>query len=267
MGQLTINFDQHGHGIPLVLVHGFPLDGRMWDAVIPALSKTHRVIVPDLPGFGRSPAGPPFSIDSLADALLARLDAVEAVPCVLAGLSMGGYIALSFALRRGLMLVDTRAESDTPQGRMAREEMIRLVRAFGSDAIADKMLPRLIAPETASKHPEVVSSLRKIMESCSPAAIEHALAAMRDRPDRTPDLASIAAPTLILVGDADAITPPSIAREMGQRIQHSEVRVIPGAGHMSPMEQPAEVSRVMLEWLGRSTAIRGMGVPPMSAGS
>jgi pimeloyl-ACP methyl ester carboxylesterase len=129
--------------------------------------------------------------------------------------------------------------------------MIRLVRAAGTVAIAEKMLPRLLAPEAETRQPDVITSLRKIMESCSPLAIEHALMAMRDRADRTEDLASVTTPTLIIVGDADAITPPSIAREMGQRIPRSEVCVIAGAGHMSPMEQPAEVSRVMLEWLGK----------------
>jgi 3-oxoadipate enol-lactonase len=254
MEQPIIDFVERGSGVPLVLVHGFPLDGRMWDGVTPALSATYRVMIPDLPGFGRSTTAVPFTIDSLADDLFAQLVALHAVPCALAGLSMGGYVALSFAVRhaaalRGLILVDTRAEADTPQGRVARDEMIQVVRTSGSAAIAERMLPRLLAPETPARQPEVAAALRNIMESCSPLAIEHALTAMRDRPDRTVDLASITTPTLIIVGDADAITPPSTAREMGKRIRPSIVSVIPGAGHMSPMEQPAEVSRVMLEWL------------------
>jgi len=254
MEQAIINFAERGSGVPLVLVHGFPLNGRMWDAVSPALSAKYRVLVPDLPGFGRSRPAVPFTIDSLADDLFARLVALDAIPCVLAGLSMGGYISLSFAVRHaaalsGLMLIDTRAEADTPQGRIARDEMIQLVRTGGSVAIAERMLPKLLAPETPARQPDVATALRSIMESCSPQAIEHGLIAMRDRADRTGDLASITTPTLIIVGDADAITPPSTAQAMGARIPRSVVRLIPGAGHMSPMEQPAEASHVMLEWL------------------
>jgi len=87
------------------------------------------------------------------------------------------------------------------------------------------------------------------MESCSPQTIEHALAAMRDRPDMTSELPSIAAPTLIIVGDADSITPPGVAQEMQKRIPRSQLVTIQGAGHMSPLEQPAQVNRAVRNFL------------------
>ncbi len=252
-------FTENGTGIPLVLVHGFPVDGRMWLEVSGALSHAFRVIVPDLPGFGRSTPAVPFTIDSVADALVAQLAAIEALPCVLAGFSMGGYIALSLAAQRaeairGLVLVDTRADADTPEGREGRGQMIQVARTAGSVAVAELMLPKMLSAGTLAERPDVVTALRRIMESSSPSAIEHALAAMRDRADRTNDLASINVPTLILVGDADSITPPATAEAMSRRIPGSVVRIIPGAGHMSPLEQPCEVSRVMLEWLAHSVA-------------
>ena len=102
---------------PLVLVHGFPLDSRMWEAQVAALAPARRVIAPDLRGFGRSRSDAPFTVESLADSLHALLSAVGAIPCVLAGLSMGGYVALAYVKKfpgdlRGLILIDTKAEAD-----------------------------------------------------------------------------------------------------------------------------------------------------------
>jgi 3-oxoadipate enol-lactonase len=249
-------FTESGAGLPLVLVHGFPLDGRMWKAQAAGLSHAHRVIVPDLPGFGRSPETGPFTIDSLADDLHAFLADWGLLPCTLAGLSMGGYISLAFALRHpqsllGLILVDTRAEADTADGKSNRGKMIELVRSSGSHAIVDLMFPKLVAPSTPADRPEVAAAVREMMEACPPKTIELALAAMRDRPDRTSELPNIPVPALIIVGEQDAITPPSVAQAMHDAMPRSVLEIIPDAGHMAPMEQPEAVTDVIARWLGR----------------
>lgn len=243
-----------GTGDTLVLVHGFPLDGRMWQSQLDALAAHRRVIVPDLPGFGQSEGNQPFTIDSQAAALHAMLVELNALPCVFAGLSMGGYIALAFARRypealRGLILVDTRAEADTQQGRDNRDKMIALVRSAGSVAIADEMIIKLLAPQTMGHRPQIVKSIREMMEQCPPLTIEHALAAMRDRKDQIEFLPSIAVPTLIVVGDADTITPPEMAERMCRLIVNAHLEFIRGAGHMSPMEQPSQVNAVIERFL------------------
>ena len=252
---ISFSFDDHGSGIPLVLLHGFPLDRRMWGEQVfgeqmADSSLRGRRIALDLPGFGKSQPPVAFTIPSLARSIRELLAQLDALPCVLTGLSMGGYIALNFAREfqadlRGLILVDTRAEADTPQGKENREKMIDLVRAKGSVAIADQMQPKLLSPDTVAHRPYQVRALRHMMEAVPPQTIEHALSAMRDRPDMTEALSSIATPTLILVGDADAITPPDVAQGMQKRMPNAEMVVIAGAGHMSPMEQPAQVNRAI----------------------
>jgi pimeloyl-ACP methyl ester carboxylesterase len=228
----------------------------MWDAQAADLSRSYRVITPDLRGFGKSASTNPFTIESLADDLHALLSRIDALPCGMAGLSMGGYVCLAYAKKypmhlRSLLLVDTRAEGDSTQDRAARDKMIALVRRSGADAIANEMMGKLIAEETVCHQPKVPERLRAIMEDCPPLTIEHALSAMRDREDQTSNLPSIPAPTLILVGESDAITPPSRAKAMQELIPHSQLQIIAGAGHMSPMEKPAEVTHAMRQFLGR----------------
>jgi pimeloyl-ACP methyl ester carboxylesterase len=206
----SLGFDEAGPGNsrPLVLVHGFPLDGRIWADCVGELARSARVIVPDLRGFGRSPSDDPFTIESQADDLHALLAQIGALPCVLAGLSMGGYVSLAFAAKypadlRGLILVDSRAEADSPAAREGRGQMIQLVRSKGTAAIAQAMLPKLIAS------PAPAQRLQSIMLDCSPLAIEHALAAMRDRRDYTQALADSALPVHVIVGEHDVLSTPA----------------------------------------------------------
>ena len=248
---VTFHYTEKGSGRPpLVLVHGFPLDSRMWESQVNSLSDRWRVIAPDLRGFGQSKAESAFTLESLADDIHVFLEQLVAKPCVLAGLSMGGYVALAYAKKyakdlRGLILVDTKAEADTPQAKEARAKMIELARTQGAAAVAEQMLPKMLAPGTQQSRPEVVRSLRRLMEECNPQTIEYALLAMRDRPDRSGELASIEVPTLVIVGDADAITPPEGAEKMAKSIPGAKLEIIRGAGHMAPMEQPEQVNRAM----------------------
>jgi pimeloyl-ACP methyl ester carboxylesterase len=253
----VLSYADQGTGEPIVLLHGFPLDRRMWDAQIAKLSERHRVIAPDLRGFGQSLRSDPFTIESLADDVHLFLDQLVAKPCVLAGLSMGGYVALAYVKKyardlRGLILVDTKSEADNAQGKEARGKMIELVRSSGSSAVAEQMVPKMLAPAALSSRPDVVKQLRLIMENCPPHTIEYALAAMRDRPDRTSELAAINVPTLVIVGDADAITPPEGAEKMAKAIPGAKFELIRGAGHMSPMEQPEQVNRAIERFLAAS---------------
>jgi pimeloyl-ACP methyl ester carboxylesterase len=250
----TIDYTQAGSGPNLVLVHGFPLSSQMWEKQIAALADRNRVIAPDLRGFGKSPSLDPFTMESLADDVHTLLDRIEALPCVLAGLSMGGYVALAYCKKyprdlRGLILIDTRAEGDTAEGKQGRQKMIELVREAGSAAVAEQMLPKMLCEQTCTGVPDVSQALRKIMESCPPLTIEHALLALRDRKDQTENLPSIPVPTLILVGEHDAITPPAMSQKMHELIPQSMLATIPCAGHMSPIENPDEVNRHIREFL------------------
>lgn len=244
-------------GSPLVLLHGFPLDSRVWAKQREGLADRFRVITPDLRGFGKSTSADRFSMESLADDVHALLEAIGALPAVLGGLSMGGYVALEYARKypadlKGLILVDTKAEGDTAEGKEGRNKMIELVRAQGSSAVAEQMMPKMLAPETPATRPQVARELRSIMENCPALTIEHALVAMRDRIDHTANLPSIAVPTLMIVGAEDAITPPKVAQAMQSAIPRSQLAVIPDAGHMAVMEQPEQVNRTIANFVPHS---------------
>lgn len=237
---------------PVVLLHGFPMDGRIWDGQLEGLSDVARVIVPDLPGFGRSAsAASPFSMASLADDVHELLGQLDALPCVLGGLSMGGYIALAFARKyagdlTGMILADTRADEDSPQAKAGRQKMIDLVRAGGAKAVAEAMLPKVLPPDADA---EVVSRLREIMLGCPVATIENALAAMRDRADSTDVLAGLDVPILFIVGEKDAASSPKVAEEMYRKARRGTLAVIRGAGHVSTMERPGEVVAAIAAFL------------------
>jgi pimeloyl-ACP methyl ester carboxylesterase len=253
---MPLHLTDRGHGPALILLHGFPLDLRMWSAQLDALSAKHRVLAPDFPGFGKSQPSAPFTMESLADAVHAM--AVEDLGSdphfVLAGLSMGGYVSLAYARKyaktlRGLILVDTKSDNDTPEAREGRDKMITTVREKGAVAIGDAMQPKLLAPDTDKARPQLVKRLREMTDSQSPLTIEHALTAMKSRENQTPHLPSIQTPTLIIVGDVDAITPPAVAEQMQKAIPNAELAIIRGAGHMSPMEQPEQVNAAMGRFL------------------
>ena len=251
-------YTDRGRGDPVVFLHGFPLDRRIWDAQAATLSDHHSVLAPDLRGFGQSRRSDPFTIESLADDTRLFLQQLAATPCVLAGLSMGGYVALAYASKypedlRGLILVDTKAEADTPQAKEGRAKMMELARTSGAKAVAEEMLPKMLSAGTQQDRPDVVKTLRAMMSDSSPQAIEYALAAMRDRPDRTAELPAIKVPTLIIVGETDAITPPAMAEKMHKAIPGSRLEVIRGAGHMAPLEQPDQVNRAIERFMASLT--------------
>jgi 3-oxoadipate enol-lactonase len=192
--------DDRGRGVPLVFLHGFPVDRRMWNAQVADLSSVCRIIAVDLPGFGQSPKRSTFSIEDLADAVYKLLKSIDALPCVLAGWSMGGYTALALARKhldalRGLILIDTKAEPDNADQKAGRAKMIELVRTGGATAIAEQMIPKQVSSGTLSSRPAIVRQLRELILGCDPKTIENGLAAMRDRCDQTDLLPLIRVPT------------------------------------------------------------------------
>jgi 3-oxoadipate enol-lactonase len=247
-------FAEEGRGEPVVLLHAFPLDGTMWDTQRAELSRNRRVIVPDFRGFGRSGTlVPPASLDEHADDVALMLDGLSIERAAVAGLSMGGYVALAFARRHPrrlarLILADTRSAPDSAEGRSARAENIELVRSQGVPALLERLMPKLLSPNAS---PEVVANVRAMGGRQTRAGVSAALAAMRDRADSTPFLANIAVPTLVIVGDADTISPPEEARAIASALPQAEIAVIPGAGHLSNLESPAAFTAEVRKFLER----------------
>lgn len=238
--------DDLGSRQPLLFIHGFPLSRALWEQQVNDLSDSARALAFDLRGFGQAEAVPgPATLDDYSDDCLAFLDAVRAEqPAVLCGLSMGGYIALAFYRRHparvaGLILAASRAGADSPEGRAGRDRLAQTARAHGAAAVAEAMLPRLFAPATYTTNPALIESTRAMLAGASVDGIVSALAALRDRPDATPALAGIAVPTLVIHGAEDQLIPPAEAEKTAAGIPGAALRIMPGAGHLPNLEQPA----------------------------
>ena len=256
--QATVNgirlaFTDEGDGTPFVFVHGFPLSRACWQPQVDEFRSSHRCIRPDLRGFGESEAtAGPVTMDQYADDVADLIEALGAGTVVLAGHSMGGYVALAFARRhpemlRGLVLVATRAGQDTPEVAAVRRTTAAAVRANGIQGVVDAMTPKMLAPDNSSK--TLLATVRGFMASASRDGAAGALLGMADRPDATPQLAQIAVPTFVVTGDEDAIIDPAESQAIEQAIPGATLQVIPDAGHFVALEQPEVFNRELREWL------------------
>jgi pimeloyl-ACP methyl ester carboxylesterase len=240
----------------------------MWERQLALADGGWRIIAPQLRGFdvSRATLDAPASRDtgdqnpgalSVADYagdVIDLLDALHVQEAVIGGLSMGGYIA--FALLRhaaryvqGLVLADTRPQADSPEGIESRKKLLALLREKGVRAVADEMLPKLLAEETRQRRPEIVDRVRALVLANPPEAIAGAISALMSRPDSTPLLGNIHCPSLIIVGEHDGITPPAVSEAMNRAIAGSELVVLPHAGHLSNVEQPDAFNAALARFL------------------
>ncbi|KMS89873.1 alpha/beta fold hydrolase [Prauserella rugosa] len=245
--------------LPLVLLHAYPLDARMWNAVRGPLSAHTRVITPDQRGMGRSPfpesdAASEPSLDDAARDVVALLDRLELDRVVLGGCSMGGYLTMA-VLRAapervgGLVLVDTKAEADGDEARANRLSVAERAESEGIGGwLADAMVPNLLSGHTREHQPEVAALVRELIESQQPAGVAWAQRAMAARPDSTDTLRQSDVPALVLVGQQDGLTPPDAARAMVDALPDARLVEIPNAGHLTPLEAPDAVATAITDW-------------------
>jgi 3-oxoadipate enol-lactonase len=252
----TLALVDRGAGPVVVLVHGFPMDHAMWDAQVESLSKHCRVLAVDLRGFGRSEAtDAPSGMEQFADDIAGLLDALGvSEPIVLGGLSMGGYVCFAFwrkyaARLRALILCDTRAEADSPEAAAARRATALRVLDSSPGVLIDEMAPKLFAQATLRQRPELLEALGRMAQGCDARGVAAAALGMASRPDSTAMLGEIRCPTLVVVGQEDAITPPEAMRRMAEAIPGARLAEIPAAGHLSPMEQPSRVNAAIEAFL------------------
>lgn len=264
-------------GRTVVFLHGFPFDGRMWEPQLVALPEGWQGLAPDLRGFGQTPlddrAGdvhtgrriggriarddePVLTMDRLADDVAGLIREEARGPAVVCGLSMGGYVAFALWRRhpdllRGLVLADTRPGADDDEGRENRLRTAQTARSSGARPIATGMIPALLAPGTRADQPDVVERVRAMIHETAPATLVAALAGMAARHDSTGDLPGIRVPTLVVVGEHDELTPPDVARAMADAIPDARFREVPGAGHVSNLENPEAFNRALQEFLER----------------
>lgn len=252
---VEIVYDDVGSGPSVVLLHGYPFNRSMWGEQVEELKQHHRVIVPDLRGHGESAVtAVPATMQNMAGDIASLLETLNITRATIAGLSMGGYVALAFyrlfPLRvRSLVLADTRAQAETEEGKQNRVQQAEKASRDGMEGIADALLPKLLAPETVTRHPEIVKRLRKMMVETDPEGAAAALRGMAQRQDQSAFLSRIIAPALILVGKEDSITPVADAELMHREIGGSRLQVIEGAGHISNLEKPEEFNKALVKFL------------------
>jgi 3-oxoadipate enol-lactonase len=254
--KVTLAWDERGTGTPIVLIHAFPLDRRMWLRQITELSDRYRVITPDLPGFGESgPAPAEFSLDQAADIFSEFLTAIGVEEkVVFGGASMGGYIAMAFARNhsprlKGLILANTKAEADDDAAKANREKQIQLTNDKGPHALIESMLAKMLSETTRTAHPDLAEAVRALGASQPSLGIVAGIQALRDRPDANAGLLNVTVPTLVIVGEDDSITPPEKGRNIAAKIPGATLETIPRVAHLSNMENPIAFNHAVREFV------------------
>jgi 3-oxoadipate enol-lactonase len=252
-----IAFDDFGSGRPLVLIHGYPFNRTLWNDQVASLSDSFRVITIDLRGFGESDASEsPATMSRMAQDVARLLDNLEISTATIGGLSMGGYVVLSFYKQfasrvDALVLADTRAQADTEEGKQTRVQQRDKILAEGMAGIAAAMLPKLLTAVTVRERAEVVKRVRDLMVKTKPSGAAAALMGMADREDQTALLSQIAVPTLILVGREDSITPVQDSELMHDKIDGSKLVILENAAHVSNIEQADLFNAALGSFLGK----------------
>jgi len=254
-----------GDAEPLLLLHAFPLNGKMFEPQMEALSDGRRVIAPDFPGFGRSPRTPAQpDVGYYAGCVRALLDRLEIPRVVLGGVSMGGYVAFecmrSFPERvSGLVLANTRPDADTEEARETRKEMALRVATEGIGVLIDLQMERLLSPQTRAENEDLVEKVRSIILENTPDGTVAALGAMRERPDSTDTLGQINVPTLVVGGGEDTISSPEVMGEMAAGIPDARHVTLPNAGHLSNLEDSRGFNEALTAFLESTRAPAAAG--------
>ena len=250
MDTMKLFYKEFGSGKPFIFVHGYPLDHTIWLPLVPELEKHARLILPDLRGHGQSPAPVGvYSMELLAADLLALMDEMGLEKAVIAGHSVGGYIALHFTRDyperlAGLVLVASHCFSDPPERKQIRLDTAEKVERTGkTDFIAESMLPNLTPDKVLQE------KLRLIIEKAKPAGVAGILRGMAQRNDTCEVLSNLNVPTVIIAGELDKHLSIEKAQQMADMMKKPWLEIIPGAGHMPMMEVPQKVSQILLSLL------------------
>jgi len=242
-------FEEYGMGLPLMFLHGYPLDHTIWLPLVNDLKNNARLILPDLRGHGKSPVPTgKYTMIAMAEDVLALMDVLKIEKAIIAGHSMGGYVALAMAKEfpdriTGLALVASHAYADSPEKKKSRLETIPLVKEQGILPVLSSMSERL------SYNKEVISFCHRIISQAKPRGVIGVLEGMAERPDRMDVLSELEVTTILIAGVDDQIISIDSNREMAAQMKHTWLVEIPGAGHMPMLEKPKEVARALQQFI------------------
>jgi len=229
-----------------VLLHAFPIGANLWEPQMRAIPSGWRLITPDLRGFGGSTeldSVGALSIGDYAADVVDLLSELGIARAVIGGASMGGYVALALYqsapyLFDALILANTRAGADSPEGRANRRNMLALVDREGPSGVSREMMPKLLGKTTRGTNPSVEATVRRLIKQQSPISIRGAIHRMMHRPDSTPLLAQVSVPTLVVTGEEDEMIPVDESRRIARAVKGAKLVIIPAAGHLANLEQP-----------------------------
>ena len=243
-------------GDPVILLHGFPFDSSMWDPQLAEVPDGWRYIAPDLRGFGASEliGERSLDMDEHADDIVSLMDEMNIDQAVICGLSMGGYVALSLAMRhptrvRALVLVATRAGADGPEAKKGRLQQAAKVRQEGVASVVQSMLPKLLSPHSRLKFPEVEEKVRGMMEGTKPETMARALEGMANRTDYTPKLGDIGVSTMVVRGEQDEIIPAGDMELIARTVRGARHEMVALTAHLPNMEAPDVFNGILAKFL------------------
>jgi len=253
----VINYNLHQlESSPVVVfVHAFPLNQKMWEGQVKALRDKFSILTYDLRGFGKSEVGDgQYMFENHVDDFIELLLSLKIEKVIACGLSMGGYVLLRAyeknpSFFHALILCDTRAESDGNEAKLRRNQMLHILKFHGKEKFIDEFVKTALSQKTFERNYEVVDFVKKLIYENDEKGIAGNLISLSTRTDTTSVLEKIDVPTLIIVGEDDALTPPALAREINLKIKESELVVIPNAGHLSNLENAEEFNRAILNFL------------------
>ncbi|MBX2974736.1 MAG: alpha/beta hydrolase [Ignavibacteriaceae bacterium] len=243
------------NGKTLLFVHGFPLTSNMWKYQTEYFIKDHRCITYDIRGLGNSSAGDgQFTMEYFVDDLIYIVNTLELDKPILCGLSMGGYISLRAVekypqLFGGLILMDTRSEADSNEGKLKRAAGIKRINEEGAMPFISDFVPNCFYKSSIERLGDKYISFLEEAKSNSAIGVKGSLLAMLSRTDTTEFLSQIEIPTLLICGEFDALTSPPVMKSMADKIPNSTFEVIPDCGHLSPYESGDKVNEVMDRFL------------------
>lgn len=253
-----LKYTENGSGIPVVLIHGFPLCREMWQPQIEVLAAAgYRVVCPDLPGFGASPSTQgQATMSSYSDAVVNLLDELGIDQAVIGGMSMGGYVLLDLVERYrqrllGAMFLVTRASADDEEGKQKRTMMAEQVKRGNVLTVPEAFVPVLFAEETVERNPQLILKVRQWVEATTPSGLMEGLIAMRERDDFINKLSAYDLPALVVGAEQDMAVPLGHSKELAEGMPDAILKIVPGAGHMANLEKPELFNSALLDFLSQ----------------
>jgi 3-oxoadipate enol-lactonase len=242
---------------PIIFIHGFPFDYKMWCNHMEALSENYYCIAYDVRGLGESYVGDgQYTMEFFVDDLYSIMHEMSLKNPIVCGMSMGGYIALRAVERdqsrfKALILMDTKSQADNDEGKIKRAAAINEINTNGLNNFLEGFITNCFSSATIKNNPEKFECVLERAKKQDPLGVKGCLLAMISRTDTTAYLEKIEIPTLLMVGEKDTLTPPQVMKDMAAQIDESEFAPIPHAGHMAPVENPGVVNNIIASFLER----------------